>query len=463
MKTCTANSILLDLVAWGILFIGIGGAGFGQSHLPQTAEKSPHSVAENVARVIFQQDLSWDDALDSGQYLWGQDGFLKMDGSQSRIACRHRLKRRIVDKETRLALTALFVPGRAYRIALFNSLGSTVASATVKRDGHISLGADLNTKETDEPELSCGPGVHCQPPPGGGAHPSPLHVLGFSSFDFHAGTAVFTLDGKAYPGMALERSAKDIDGIEVETLTVDAGSVVWIHDFKEETSQGEVDESLRFPREWTRNVAVIPGYPSDKWQETTYRPKDFKWLEMKTHYGAVYLRFSDTPIRRGVVELQIMADSMEEEVQVNLGKYRYDATGTNGYLPVDSTGISTISGGWNADAGVYDGAWTPFLELQRNEHPSLRRPYPIFQPFDNAPSAEAGRRYKLKIAWDVAARSYRVWIDGAPQTFHGSPSLPMSDAPETGLDMLMIHAGDLNLWRGPVLRARWGEIKIVAE
>lgn len=57
---------------------------------------------------------------------------------------------------------------------------------------------------------------------------------------------------------------------------------------------------------------------------------------------------------------------MEHEVQAHLDRYKIGPMGTYGYLPADTGGISTISGGRNVDAGVFDAAWTPFRDVIPN-------------------------------------------------------------------------------------------------
>lgn len=428
---------------------------------PAQTTPSPSNPAQKDA-AVFTQNFGWDDHLDSGHYIWGQDGFLKMDGSSGKIDSRYRLKHRLVDGNNRLKIAAVFVPGHRYRILLNTSDGTTAAAVTIERDRHITLGTDANSVGTRGPILGCGPGISChgakEKEASTGAQQ--LHIFSFSRFDSHAGTMSLQLDDGDAFRLALAPGASSIDEIAIQTLDTDPGSIVWLRKVSVEDSAGTVIEDEAFPAEWIPNVSVTPGYPADKWQVTTYRPADFSWLEMKTHYGAVYVRFSEKPILRGSVQLEIMTDNVENEVQVNLGKYRYEALGTYGFLPAESSGISTISGGWTLDAGIYDGTWTPFRDVLANDHPTLLRPYGIFKPFDNPPAAIVHKFYLLTIAWDVTAKTYRVWIDGVLQEYGGSHKLPMSNVPAQGLDMLMIHAGDLNPWRGPVLRVDWGKVRI---
>jgi hypothetical protein len=226
---------------------------------------------------------------------------------------------------------------------------------------------------------------------------------------------------------------------------------------------GDVVEDERFDHHWICNAAVTPGYPADKWQATTYRPMDFKWLEVATHYGAVYVRFSEQPIVRGTLEFDMSADNVDHETQVNLGEYAYSRRGDPGYLPADADGISTISGGWKAAVGLFAGVWTPYVDSIENKSPSLLKPYGTFAPFDSAPAAIAGQAYHVKMRWDAEAKTYRVSIDGVLQLYHGKPDMKMIHLPDKGIDTVMIHPGDRNPWRGPLLRSRWANFKATRE
>ena len=425
MKFITGQLILLTLAACGIQSILPGNPAQAQES-ERLAERSiSASSRPQMTGVIFSQNFDWDDDLDSGQYVWGQDEFLKMDGSKGKIVCRHQLKSRITDGNSRLKISAVFVRGRPYRIDLNNEKGEPVVTATIERDGRIVFGANTLEEKESGTSLGCAPGMSCKPAANehGPVQASPLHVFEMSDFSYLSGTVKLTFDKKVFSGMSLARNRGDIYEIEIQTLAVEPGSIVWLKEFRQENNHDKLVEDEQFQAEWTRNVGILPGYPADKWQVTSYRPRSFKWLEMKTQYGAVYVRFSPIPVRHGSVDLDIMSDHMEHEAQVNLGQFKYEPMGNYGYLPADSSGISTISGGWNVDAGAFDGAWTPFLDVIPNEHPTMLHRGGSFMPFDSPPPAVADRPYRLRIEWDIAAKSYHVWIDGIAQKYHGSPDL----------------------------------------
>ena len=49
-------------------------------------------------KLLLSQDFNWHDSGKGGEYIFGEDGYLKMDGSQGRIECSRYLKKPIKDK-----------------------------------------------------------------------------------------------------------------------------------------------------------------------------------------------------------------------------------------------------------------------------------------------------------------------------------------------------------------------------
>lgn len=413
-------------------------------------------------RVIYQQDFAWEDLLDAGHYAWGEDGFLKLDGSDGRIACRHLLKEPVVNGQQRLSLAALFVPGHRYRIQLEDAQGNRMVVLTLERNGAWRAAGPNGEAGDTGLQWICGPGASCPESQAErhGASALQIHNLSFSGFDRDAARMEISID-KKLARVALVGKGNEIAALEVESLDVEAGSLIWLRELRQTDAAGVTMDLQRFDYEWIANVAVRPGYPSDKWQATSYRPIG-TWMEMRTHYGAVFVRFSQIPVVHGSVEMDLKVDDVDHEVQVNLGHYKIESPGDLGFLPAASDGVATISGGWNADAGIYRNTWSPFRDVEPNPHPTLLAPYGIFVPFDHPPAAAVGRIYHLRIDWDAAARSYQVWIDGQLQTAQGSAVLAMGGLPAEGMDMLMIHAGDVNPWRGPLLRVDWAHVKVTA-
>ncbi len=414
---------------------------------------------------ILDQSFRWDDAGGGGRYEWGKDGFLKMDGSAAPIRCVRKLSRPIAMRGPRLSFTALFVVGRQYRVALYGSGMNPVVILEIWRNGGISVQARAG--KVAEPVAAIGTAAWRQQVLSGGepavARSSPLHEFDFGDFDFQARTFTLMLDGTKQPALPLLPGEMDVDRFEIATVAVEAGSLVWLRSFRYLDESGRPVEEENFHSHWIANTAVTPRYPADKWQATSYRPVDFRWLEMATHYGAVYCRFADRPVVAGTLTMELQADEAGHEVQVNLGEYRYDPAGTFGYLPADAEGISTITGGWNIDAGMFNGAWSPFQHTTPNSRPTIMRPYPTFVPFDDPPPAESGRVYGLKIHWNIREMKYQVWVDGRPQVYRGSTDLPVMAPPVNGIDMIMMHAGNLNPWRGPLIHMRFGNVKVEAD
>lgn len=427
------------------------------SQAGQADETKVPAEKGQTQHVVFGQEFHWDAGGGSAQYTWGQDGFLKIDGSKGQIQCSRRFSQRITGGDMAIQVDALVALGREYHLNLYDSAGNKIIDTTIARIGDIRFESQGKPFDTT---LSVAKSRDKEPMMGVA---SPLRSFGFGEFDFKAQTFTFELDGKKSPGMPMAGAGVDADRVELRTDLVEPGTLIWVERYQQLKRSGEVVEDERFDHSWICNAAVTPGYPADKWQTTTYRPVDFKWLEVATHYGAVYVRFSDEPIVRGTLEFDMAADNVDHETQVNLGEYAYSRRGDPGYLPADADGISTISGGWKGAVGLFAGVWTPYVDSIENTRPSLFRPYGTFAAFDNAPPAVPDQAYHVKMRWDADAKTYRVWIDGVLQLHHGKPDITMIHLPDKGIDTVMIHPGDRNPWHGPLLRSRWANFKVTSE
>jgi hypothetical protein len=423
-----------------------------------------HATTEPGA-IVSEQNFEWNDELGSGEYVWGDGNFLKMDGSVGRIACSRRLKHAIQDDKSRIEIRATFSLGKMYRIVLYDLSGRIVMDAHIGRDDRllfekagapVDLGIYLG-RETDSWRQKFGGSERIM------REASALHTFGFGQFDFKSRTFTFTFDGKEFPNTPLDSQAGSVNRLALETEAVEPGEVIWVDHFKQISQNNDVIDDERFDHNWVAVPEVKAGYPSDKWHATTYRPKDYQSLEVRTVYGAVYCKFSDKPIPKGTVELEVKTDNVDNEIQLTLGEYKYEALGPPGNIPVDNTGMAMISGGWQFYVGIFAGVWTPFQDPIENKSPTIEAPYGTFVPFANAPPAVVNRPYRLKLEWNSTTGIYHLWIDDVLQTYKGSPDIHTSKPAVEGINMITIHPGNRNPWVGPYLYSRWGKIKITAQ
>ena len=436
------------------LVCGFGLGSRAQDEASRGALAVPVQGTTQQAVTVFEQNFGWDDPLGTGEYIWGQDGYLKMDGSVGKIQCSRRLKEAIKDSGSRVEIKAIFALGKMYRIVLYDSSDKMVVDGHIDRAGQV-LFNNGNSLIDSTANIGADRGFWGQA--------SAPHTLVFDQFDFRSKKFKFSLDGKSYSSVPLCSSSDNVSRLELQTDVLEPGTLIWLGHYKQTGDRDRLIDNQNFEDYWVSNPAVVPGYPSAKWQATTYRPKDFKWLEVSTRYGAVYVRFASKPIVRGKLDIEMMTDNVDHETQLNLGEYKYDPQGNPGNLPTDPTGVSTISGGWKINVGIFARLWTSYRDEVGNPHPSILEPLMTFKPFDNAPPAAINKPYRLKIEWNTTSLTYRVWIDEILQTYGGVADIPMLHRPEKGIDMIMIHPGDRNPWFGPYLHSYWGKVKVTAE
>ena len=68
----------------------------------------------NVSGIcpIVSQDFNWHDAGEGGVYIFGEDGYLTMDGSRGRVVCSRRIMNPIRSTEGGVELKLRVVLGK---------------------------------------------------------------------------------------------------------------------------------------------------------------------------------------------------------------------------------------------------------------------------------------------------------------------------------------------------------------
>ena len=402
--------------------------------------------ASDEGRIVFEQKFNWHDSLGSGEYVWGREEYLAMDGSDGKIQCSRLLKERITDRKGRVEFDVRLARGKIYGISFYDSEDRKVLDCRVERSGQVRF-------SDGDSFVDAGVGIGSA---GVWADWSKTHTLGFGQIDFSAKTFVFTFDEKSMVDMPLSASATNVARVELRTLIVEKGTLIWLDNFRQLEEPNVTVDTESFNQYWVPCSGIPRGMPGEKWQEIRYRPKDYKWLEVGTTYGAVYVRFTDRPVKKGVLELEMITDNIEAETQLNLGEYQKRSEYSIGVQD------EVPGGAWRINVGIFAERWIPFKDWEADSVVSIRKPFGHGVPFDNALTPVADKIYKLQIAWDAGTQTHRIWIDGVAQLWKGSVDIPMLYDLKEGVDMIMIHPGNLNPDLGPYLYSRWGNIKVVS-
>ncbi len=387
--------------------------------------------------IVFSQAFSWHDVTGSGAYTWGYDEYLIMDGSVGKVQCNRRLAERIVDADGAVALTLRVGLGRAYRILLYDCGSDPVVDCSIDRDGAVRFHDGASYVES---------GANVGPRPGLWATQSRPHTLQFDAFDFAKGTFRLVFDDTHYDAQPLVSAASDIQSLELQTAIVEPGTIIWLDEYEQSCAGSRIDHE-DFRHHWQTVPQIAAGVPEDKWYDTAYRPKDHRWLEVRTKYGIAYAKFP-SPVEKGAVELEMMVTNTESETQLTLGDQH------------ERTGMPIPARGWNIPVGIFAGRWTPFTQWERDEQWDVTKPFGHASPFDEAPTPIADKVYRIRIEWDmsVSTETYRMWLDDIAQSFNGSHDIEMNNPLINGIDTIMIHPGNRLPYAEPFLYSYWGNI-----
>ena len=112
--------------------------GFWILDLPRT--NAPEDGAPMSPRgYVLHQDFNWHDEAGSGDYAFGEDGYLVADGSPGQVRCSRHLQRSITDGDGDVELEMRVVLGRPYSLLLCDSSGHIVVDCRIDREGWIAF------------------------------------------------------------------------------------------------------------------------------------------------------------------------------------------------------------------------------------------------------------------------------------------------------------------------------------
>ena len=374
--------------------------------------------------LVASQDFRWHDRGEGGVYVFGEEGYLTIDGSRGRARCSRRIENPIRGPEDGISLKLRVALGKCYHILFYGADDRIALDCRIDGDGRIRLTGERETvgsggsltfhygKPYADPAI--------RPPY---VVPSDEHCLTFSGFDFDEGKFVFSLDNNA-PVVISRCMGQDIDEIgtiELSTETVESGSLIRLKEYAEYVF-GAAATRETFPLHWAPVPPPSDGMPDDNVCETVMRPVDYRWLETATRYGYVKVRIP--PLRAGALEFEMKpADAALEScliLEEDQGVIKYG----------------------NIQFGLLRGKIIICTAEGITE-------------FDQAVELSNDRLYRFRIEWDAGSGAVRLRIDGESMTHGGSDAFSFANLPDKGIDTITLHPGDA-LARRSLMEKRLG-------
>lgn len=366
--------------------------------------------------LIASQDFRWHDRGEGGVYVFGEDGYLTIDGSRGRARCARRVEDPIRRPGRGIALKLRVALGKRYHIHFAGADDRIALDCRIDVDGRIQLTGDRGTVDSGESLTFHYGRPYADPavrPPY--VVPSDEHRLTFSGFDFENGRFVFALDnndaveiqGCIGPGI------DEISTIELATETVETGSLIRLKEYAEYRGDS-ISFRETFPLHWAPVPPPADGMPDDNVCETVMRPVDFRWLETTTKYGYVKARIP--PLKAGAVEFEMKPADAALESCLILEEHQ---------------GIIKYG---NIQFGLLRGKIIICTGEGTTE-------------FDQAVEVVSGRVYRFRIEWDARSGEVRLRIDGETMTNGGSDAFTFANLPVNSIDTITLHPGDVRARR----------------
>jgi len=380
---------------------------------------------------------------------------LKLDGSGGRIQCNRCLKEKIVNATGSIEIAMEVTLGqKVYHIVLYDSHDEIAVDCRIDKDGKVGF---YNGKEyVDSGARLAYPfsGYEKKVWADESSRPwytvsSNLHSYEFGEFDFQKRRLIFKFDGKSHDA-PLVTGVSDINKLELQTETVEPGTVIWLDHYKQ-IKGGKVTDYEGFPYHWEPMPAVPPGYPNDKRHAIKYRMKEHKWLEAFTKYGNVFCRLPK-PVLNGSVDFEVMTPHAHQEV----------------YFALSEMGNKRSEEAGGFFVMIFNGLWASCSEVIKDQE-KIEKAFKIgliagpnyyFTPFDTPMKAENNKFYKVHVEWSES--TYRLWIDGEPQKLKGSYDFPMyGGGLRKGVDTINLHpAAHVFPQGGAYVYSYWGTITL---
>ena len=366
--------------------------------------------------LIASQDFCWHDRGEGAAYVFGEGGYLTIDGSRGRARCSRRIDNPIRRPSDALALRLRVALGKCYHIYFYDENERLALDCRIDVDGRIRLSGAAGSVDTGE-SLTFHYGKPYAEPAIRQQYvvPSDEHCFTFGGFDFTRGKLWFTLDKNDPVEIpeCLGPDVQELSGIELATVSAEPGSLIRLREYCEFSGDiGTFREA--FPLYWAPVAPPPDGMPDDNVCETVMRPVDYRWLETATRYGYVKARIP--PLKAGAVEFEMKPADTKQEACLILEEYQGIIKYGNiqfGLLR-DKIIICTAEG---------------------------------ITEFDQALEVADGRVYRFRIEWDTRGGGVRLRIDDEPMTHGGSALFSFANLPDNGIDTITLHPGDVRARR----------------
>ncbi len=366
--------------------------------------------------LIASQEFCWHDCGDGGAYVFGEDGYLMIDGSRGRARCSRRIENPIRRPDDAVALRLRVALGKCYHILFYGACNRIALDCRIDVDGRIHLTGERGTVDSGE-SLTFHYGKPYADPAirESYAVPSDEHLLTFGGFEFARGKLRFALDKNAPVEISkcLGTDIKVLSKIELVTVSVEPGSLMRLREYAEYTGN-VVARRETFPLHWEPVAPPPDGMPDDNVCETVMRPVDYRWLETATGYGYVKVRIPQ--LKAGAVEFEMKPADTKQEACLILEEYQ---------------GIIKYG---NIQFGLLRGKIIICTAEGITE-------------FDQALEVADGRVYRFRIEWDTRGGGVRLRIDDEPMTHGGSELFSFANLPDEGIDTITLHPGDVRARR----------------
>ncbi len=366
--------------------------------------------------LVASQDFRWHNRGEGGVYVFGEDGYLTIDGSRGRACCSRRIENLIRRTEDAIALKLRVALGRCYHI-LFHGADDRIAlDCRIDVDGRIQLTGERGTVDAGVSLTFHYGKPYADPavrPPY--CVPSDEHRLTFSGFDFEKGRFLFTLDNNDPVEISgcIGPNIDEIRTIELTTVTIETGSLIRLREYAEYRGDS-ISFRETFPLHWAPVPPPRDGMPDDNVCETVMRPVDYRWLETATKYGYVKVRIP--PLRAGALEFEMKPADAELESCLILEEYQ---------------GIIKYG---NIQFGLLGGKIIICTAEGITE-------------FDQAVEVANDTVYRFRIEWDARSGVVRFQINGETMTHGGSDAFSFANLPGNGIDTITLHPGDVRARR----------------
>ena len=377
-----------------------------------------------MGKEIARLDFNWHDELAEGDYRFGEDGYLVMDGSRGQIRCNRKIDPQIDSADSSLELCIRIVLQHTYQICLYDDQDRLAVACRIDPHGWIRFLKDDQWEKSEQFLTYCFgvPTVDPEFNPPNRTRDSDEVTFRFEGFEFSRRIFRFSANGEVITmENAFQSAVENISRVEFLTPRVEAGTVLRLRSLVHRKGN-EVLEREEFPWRWEPVTAPHDGYNYDHISSIRLFPKEYRWLQSVTPYGWAKVRIPK--LEEGELEYDLMTPDVERESALLLEESH-----------------PTVEQGCRAHTGIARGKFMcagpeeRYSEMVDSHFKQDRLFY-----FDS-PIPKPNQVYRIRVGWDP--RGYRIWIDGEQMRLESGEIFPfeMPEKSFVGIDTLTIHPG----------------------